>query len=100
MLVINFIKSLYLTKRVFYALAIIAVIFLFSYWFHLFYLAGWLALWALFLLVAIDAVALFRLKNGITATRDLPEKFSNSDPNIVPVSIANKYKFKVHICYR
>ena len=97
MLVINFIKSLYLTKRVFYALAIIAVIFLFSYWFHLFYLAGWLALWALFLLVTIDAVALFRLKNGITATRDLPEKFSNSDLNIVPVNIANKYKFKVHI---
>ena len=97
MVVIHFIKSLYLTKRVFYALAIIAVIFLFSYWFHLFYLAAWLALWALFLLVTIDAVALFRLKNGITATRDLPEKFSNSDPNIVPVSIANKYKFRVHI---
>ncbi|MEH6408666.1 MAG: DUF58 domain-containing protein [Leeuwenhoekiella sp.] len=93
----NFIKSLYFTNRLFYALAIIAIIFLFSYWFHPIYVVGWLILWILTLVIFIDSVALFRLKNGIFAKRELPDKFSNSDPNSVSVLITNKYAFPIKI---
>lgn len=97
MIILRFIKNLYLHKRVFYVLACIAVLFLFSYWFNELYLAAWLGLWALFLVFIIDSIALFRQKNGLDAQRQLSEKFSNSDANEVPVVITNRYNFDVTI---
>ncbi|MGB5944150.1 MAG: DUF58 domain-containing protein [Leeuwenhoekiella sp.] len=93
----SFIKSLYLHNRVFYALAGIGVLFLFSYWYQWLYVVSWLLLWALFLFFIIDCVALYRRKDGLTAKRDLPEKFSNSDPNEVPILLTNQYNFRVSV---
>lgn len=97
MSIIRFIRSLYLSTRLFYALAVVAVIFLFSYWINAFYAVGWISLWGLFLLVLIDIVSLFQKSNGIIAERHLPEKFSNSDINDVPVSIKNNYGFTINV---
>jgi len=95
--IIRFIASLYLTKRVFYALAVIAVLFLFSYWFHFFYPLGWLCVLALSIVLLVDIIALFRPKNALKADRLLPEKFSNSDLNTIPVKISSNYSFKIWI---
>lgn len=97
MSLIRFIKDLYLTKRVFYVLAGIAVVFLFSYWYPFLYVMGWLGLWFLFILLVVDIITLFSKKEGITAKRQLPEKFSNSDLNTVPVAIQNRFGFTVGI---
>ncbi len=97
MAILRFIQSLYLHSRVFYALAVIAVVFLFSYWYNNLFVVGWLCVWGLFVLFLIDCVGLFRISNGIIAKRQLPEKFSNSDPNEVPVIIQNKYGFTITI---
>lgn len=97
MALLRFISSLYLHHRVFYALAGIAVVFLFSYWYSFLYLVGWLLLWGLFILILLDCIALFKIKNGIQATRLLPEKFSNSDANELPISIGNRYGFPVTV---
>jgi uncharacterized protein (DUF58 family) len=40
---------------------------------------------------------LFQNKNGVKASRILGKKFSNSDINKIPISIKNKYNFKVAI---
>lgn len=97
MSIIRFIRSLYLSTRLFYALAVVAVIFIFSYWINAFYAVGWISLWGLFLLVLIDIVSLFQKSNGIIAERHLPEKFSNSDINDVQVSIKNNYGFTINV---
>ncbi len=91
---ISFIKSLYLSSRVFYTLAIIAVCFLFSYWLHFLYPIAWLALWAIILLVLFEIIVLYKTV-GIKATRLLPEKFSNSDENTIPIRIQNVYDFTI-----
>ncbi|MFD2826132.1 DUF58 domain-containing protein [Leeuwenhoekiella polynyae] len=92
---INFIKSLYLGKRVFYVLAVLIVLFLFSYWVHVLYPVALVGLFLLAIAAVFDSILLFKKKDGILATRELPEKFSNSDLNEVPLSIQNKYGFKI-----
>jgi len=42
-----------------------------------------------------DGVTLYKKKEGISATRKLPEKFSNSDLNEVPLQLSNRYPFKI-----
>jgi len=43
----------------------------------------------------IDLMLLFRFKNGVVASRVVPKKFSNSDENIVRITLGNKYPFGV-----
>lgn len=88
---------MYLHNRLFYALAILAVAFLVSYWVNFIYPFVWWGLWALILLFFIDCVVLFRGKHNISAQRLLPEKFSNSDKNELPVRIQNNYPFKISL---
>ena len=57
---------------------------------------GKLLLLAVVLLVAADGGALW-YRRGITATRQLPERFSNGDPNDVVITIENHYPFTVRL---
>ncbi len=94
----HFFKSLYLGKRLFYAIAIIAVLFLLSYWFHPLYPIVWLCAWGILIICIFDIAWLYnRQRSGILAQRNLPEKFSNSDFNAVPIRIENRHAFEVFI---
>ena len=95
MRIINFIKNLYLGKRIFYVLAVLIVLFLFSYWVHTLYPIALVGLFLLAIIALFDSILLFKRKDGILATRELAEKFSNSDLNEVPLRIQNKYGFKI-----
>ncbi|MBV1924950.1 MAG: DUF58 domain-containing protein, partial [Dokdonia sp.] len=97
MVIIRFIKSLYLHPRFFYALTTVAFLFLASYWFNALYPVAWMAFWALWLLFFFDCVLLFKGQQPIAAKRLLPEKFSNSDENALTVNIRNHYPFKIDL---
>ncbi|MDY8137411.1 DUF58 domain-containing protein [Aquimarina sp. 2201CG5-10] len=90
---IKFIKSLYLSSRVFYVLSILSVLFLLSYWFHMLYPITWLLTWGFTIIFIFEIIILYKTKDGIEANRLLPEKFSNSDFNGVPVRIKSNYSF-------
>ncbi|MBG6129099.1 uncharacterized protein (DUF58 family) [Aquimarina sp. EL_43] len=94
---IQFLKSLYLSSRVFYILTLISVLFLLSYWFTPIYPIVWLLVWGLIIVFLFDIVALYNTRNGIHANRILPNKFSNSDFNAVPVRIKSNYKFSTYV---
>tara|TARA_B100001146_G_scaffold225237_1_gene248403 strand:- start:571 stop:1911 length:1341 start_codon:yes stop_codon:yes gene_type:complete len=93
--IIAFIKSLYLHQRVFYALAVLAVLFLFSYWYNSLFPIASVGMLLLGIAMLFDGVTLYKKKEGISATRKLPEKFSNSDLNEVPLQLSNRYPFKI-----
>ena len=93
MRIINFIKHLYLGKRVFFILAALIVLFLFSYWWHSLFSIALLGTFFLSIAFLYDVILLFRKKDAISASRKLPEKFSNSDLNEVPLEIQSKYSF-------
>ena len=65
-----------------------------SYWFRFLYPFAWVLSVLLLVLFLFDLVALFS-KNAISAERDLPDKFSNSDNNIVTIRIKNAYGFTI-----
>ena len=94
---INLFKNLYIHQRFFVYISIIAALFLVSYWVDLLYQVAWLFVLGLAVLFLFDAFVLFRFKNGIKARRILPDKFSNSDENPVPVTIENKYPIKIFL---
>ena len=93
----NLIKGLYIHERFFQVIALIAVLFLVSFWFPIFYPLSWIAFGTLSVLFLIDIFILFRFKNGLKARRILSEKFSNSDDNPVPITLENQYPFSIEV---
>ncbi|MET2984991.1 DUF58 domain-containing protein [Aureibaculum conchae] len=93
----NLFKNLYIHQRFFVYISVIAATFLVSYWVELLYQVAWLLLLALAVLFLFDTYILFRFKNGLKARRILPEKFSNSDENPVPITVENKYPIKIFL---
>ncbi|TSE10578.1 DUF58 domain-containing protein [Aquimarina algiphila] len=89
----KFLKSLYFSFRVFYTLAFLSILFLISYWFNELYPIAWLLVWGFTIIVLFDVIVLYNTKKGIEANRILPDKFSNSDFNAIPVRIKSNYQF-------
>lgn len=94
---IKFIKSLYIHPIFFYYISGIVVLFLVSFWFTILYPIAWLLSILLFIFFLVDAFLLFWYKKGIHASRLLPDKFSNSDENEVPILLENNYPFKIQV---
>lgn len=93
---INFFKSLYLTPRFFYVLAVLIALFLASYWYNSIYGILWIIVFFLGILVLVEMVMLFTTK-GLIANRIVPDKFSNSDLNPVIIQLQNKHPFNIHV---
>ncbi|MUP47205.1 DUF58 domain-containing protein [Gramella sp. BOM4] len=93
---IRFLRSIYFSRRFFYALFSIAFCFLLSFWIGWLYPVTWIFAAILFILVLSESVSLYSGKR-IKADRILPERMSNSDNNRVEVLIENKYVFRVYM---
>ncbi len=93
---IPFLKALYLTKRFFYGIAVIAVLFLISYWWHPLYAITW-GIVSLGILCVLGDVAAIFSGQLFRAKRVLPDKFSNSDFNTVILKLHNNYSWKMHV---
>lgn len=93
---LKFLKSLYLNKRFFFAIASVATGFLVSYWLPDLYPVMWVIFMAFLLLFIFDCIALFSTPS-LKAQRILPEKFSNGDENPVKLFLTNDYAFKIYL---
>jgi len=93
----KFIKSIYIHAQFFWYISGIVMLFLMSFWFPVFYSIAWSAVVALSVFFLADVWFLYRTGNGIKARRNLSEKFSNSDDNVIPVQIKNQYAFKISL---
>lgn len=93
----QFLKPLFFSKRTYWVLTAIAVLFVISFavpW--LFAVAQGLLL--LFLILTIsDFVFLYNNKNPFLARRILPERFSNGDENPVAVLVEHHYRFSINL---
>ena len=57
---------------------------------------GDIALFGFLFIIVVDLLLLFRNRTGITASRTLPERFSNGDENKVRLKIGSSYIFTVN----
>lgn len=92
-----FFRQLFLGKRLYVALAIIAVVFFLSHWFYMLYPLALFFVTMLVVLFTVDFLLIFGKKEGISGNRRLPEKFSNSDENEVGIFLSNNYRFSVRL---
>ncbi len=93
---LKLLKSLYLHKRFFFAIVLLATGFLVSFWIPAIYPVMWIMLLAFLLLFIFDCIALFK-SPSLKAQRILPDKFSNGDENPVKISITNDYPFRIYL---
>lgn len=91
----KFFKSLYIHNQFYIYIAIASACFILSYWFNGLFALAWVITIALVVLFIMDALLLYKTKKGVSARRLLPDKFSNSDDNPVPITISHSYNFKV-----
>lgn len=88
-------KSFYLSSRFFIAIALLVVLFVFSYFISPLLVISNLLFAALLVLILSDAVILFLNKKGIYSYRVTPNRLSNGDDNEIKIFLENKYAFKI-----
>ena len=89
--------SLFLPPNFFIAGIFLAIIFVLGFFWPAILVVAKLGLILYISLSILDLLILFRPKNGITATRELPDRFSNGDNNPVTLRIKNNYLLTVDI---
>lgn len=93
---IQFIKSLYFTPRFFYVLATMALLFVVSNWWRSLYGIIWVVVLVVAVLMLLEISMLYASK-GLKGNRIVPDKFSNSDENMVSIQLQNHYSFPVSV---
>ena len=85
--------SLYLGKRFYRLMAVSIFLFLISYGFDFLFNVATIVLLLLLLTTALDYVVLFSRRIPVLATRNLPERMSNGEENILYWTLQNNYPF-------
>lgn len=93
----KFFKSLYLQQRLFIALGILVVLFVFAFFFERLIDYLILGLFTVIGLLILDILFLYRTKNAIKASRNLPDKLSNGDKNPLEILVTNLYNTAVYV---
>ncbi len=94
---IHFIKSLYLSSRLFLVLGIGLVFFLLAYSYPSLLPAAQLYLFMVGVAFIVDVLLLYRWKAAISGKRSQPEKLSNGDVNDLYISLENNYPFETEL---
>ena len=93
----RYLQSLFFSKRFYWTLASIIILFVFAYFSQVLFIIARIATFVFFLLVIIDYIVLYSNADGIKAKRILPDRLSNGDQNRIQVIITNDYSFRAGI---
>lgn len=95
--IIRFFKSLYLTNRFFITLAICVLGFFACFIFDEYYYLMQIIFGVIVIFFLLDIITVYRIKKGITASRNCPDRLSNGDQNTISITVTNRYTFPVRI---
>jgi uncharacterized protein (DUF58 family) len=93
---VAFLRSIYLSNRLFAAVIFLVVLFVAGFFFAAVFAIAKAALIVVIVLVIIDFLLVFNPNAGVIATRAMADKLSNGDDNKVIISIVNKYNLGVN----
>ncbi len=91
------IKDFFVTNRLYLAAAVCIVFFIISHFIPELLLPARVFFYTILLLFIIDIALIFFLRNSLTAHRIVNDKLSNSDENLINISLLNPYPFDVKI---
>ena len=92
-----FYSNLFLTNRLFTALAFCVVLFALAFFFPWLGILPELFFGTLVVIGVIDLLMLYRTSTGVFARRHAPERLSNGDDNDLGIYIENKYPFAISV---
>lgn len=85
----RFFASLYIEERFYWLATSLAVLFILSHWVAVLFVAAQVLLAVFCAFIIADAVLLFGHKKSLSARRQLPERLSNGDVNLVSIYLEN-----------
>jgi uncharacterized protein (DUF58 family) len=88
-------RDIYPDRRFFMLAGTLVFLFLMSNIFPFLFIPSKILLLTLLVLTAVDGWLLFRFREGVTASRQIADRFSNGDDNPVNISIQNHYPFRI-----
>ena len=92
-----FFKSIYFRSRFYvFGLSIVAMFVIAAFWQPMHYVAK-LALLVYGVFIFLDFILLYSIRNGLSASRNTANRFSNGDQNNISISVSNHYSFKLKI---
>ena len=91
----RFFRSLYIGNRFFIALAICAITSFVCYALDFPAFVILLMLGILLILLIIDIIAIYRIRDGIEANRVCPDRLSNGDQNPIAINVTNNYPYTI-----
>ena len=93
----RFIKPLFFGRAFYLGFAVLILLFVLSYnWVYLYSIAKYAMLFFA-AIVLLDYIILFSKNNGISAERNMADRFSNGDENAVSIHLKNRYSFPVFL---
>lgn len=93
----KFYKSIYFSKRFFQVLIALALLLIVAFLFPWLFSYLKFGFYILIALTVLDIFLVYRLKEGIKAKRNLPDKLSNGDDNPVNIAVANQNPYKIAV---
>lgn len=93
----SFLKDFFLTPRFFWALGMVVLFFIAGAFIAPFFSIGQVSALVLVLVTATDILVNYHLKEGLSAERRLPDRFSNGDLNPVSIWVESRYTFPVRV---
>ena len=90
-------RSFYLTRRFFFILGGLVVLFMLSYSLPLLFGLAKVLFGVMVALVVTDMLLLYRVRQGLNGHRVTPDKLSNGDDNTLQVVLENYYRFPTQV---
>lgn len=87
----HILRSLYIRKRFYIAALVLVALALAGFSLRLLFVLAQAGFWVLLLLLLVDLILLYRIRQGISARRILADRLSNGDENPVLLEISNHY---------
>jgi len=91
------VRSLYLTNRFFIAVGFSVFLFLLGFTLPTALGLAKVSVLVLLVLLVVDLLMLFQLKEGLRGSREMSEKLSNGDENAIRVHLRNRYPFAIGV---
>lgn len=93
----RFYKSLFFSRRFYWAFVTIIFLFVFSYGLPFLFTIAQILLLFLFVVTVLDYIVLFSRREPVTVQRETSDRLSNGDINPVRLAIRNQYPFPVSL---
>lgn len=86
----GFLKNLYFANRLFWALSVVILLFLFGFPYHFLFPFAQALLFVTLLLLLVDIFMLHSFRKPLEGLRNLTDKLSNGDDNLITLIIENR----------